>query len=166
MPEAAVRPGQLCCAVVSRWWYRVVVHRVVSDREVEVFYADYGHLQVVRKSWLRFLKCCYLKLPAQAVPCSLARVKPVGGTWSSAATLRFKNLCHFKLVVGIVDEYANGILYFFLCDTSTGQDVYFHSVLRDEGYAHICRRNIPYQEFKGLNLSALYVQPNEKQENA
>ncbi|NWS94379.1 TDRD5 protein, partial [Mionectes macconnelli] len=165
MPDSAVRPGQLCCVMVSKWWYRVIIHRVVSDQEVEVFYADYGHLQIVQKSWLRFLKWQYLKLPAQAIPCSLAWVKPVEGAWSPAATLLFKNLCRFKELVGIVDEYVDGVLHLFLCDTSTKEDVYFHSVLRDMGYADVCGENIPSQEFKELNPLALYVQPSGKQEN-
>ncbi|NXO10117.1 TDRD5 protein, partial [Oriolus oriolus] len=166
MPESAVRPGQLCCVMVSKWWYRVIIHRVINDQEVEVFCADYGHLQIVQKSWLRFLKWHYLKLPAQAIPCSLAWVKPVGGTWSSAAILLFKHLCRFKELVGIVDEYVNGVLYLFLCDTSTKEDIYFHSVLRDMGYADVCGENIPSQEFEELNPSALYVQPSGKQGNA
>uniref|UniRef100_A0A8C3KBS3 Tudor domain-containing protein 5 n=1 Tax=Calidris pygmaea TaxID=425635 RepID=A0A8C3KBS3_9CHAR len=166
MPESSVRPGQLCCVTVSKWWYRAIVHRVINDQEVEVFYPDYGNLEIVQKSWLRFLKWCYLKLPAQAIPCSLAWVKPVEGVWSNAATLLFKQLCDSKLLVGIVDEYVNGILHLFLCDTSTKEDVYFHCVLRDEGCADVCGENIPSQGFEELNPSALYVQPSRKQENA
>ncbi|XP_009992975.1 PREDICTED: tudor domain-containing protein 5 [Chaetura pelagica] len=165
MPESSIQPGQLCCVTVLKWWYRVIIHRVVSDQEVEVFYPDYGNLDIVRKSCLRFLKWCYLKLPAQAIPCSLAWVKPVEGTWSSAATLLFKKLCNSKLLVGIVDEYVNGILHLFLCDTSTKEDVYFHSVLRDGGCAEVCRENIPSQGFKELNPSALYIQPSGNQES-
>ncbi|NXS69744.1 TDRD5 protein, partial [Pandion haliaetus] len=166
MPESSVQAGQLCCVTVSKWWYRVIIHRVINDQEVEVFYPDYGNLEIVQKSWLRFLKWCYLKLPAQAIPCSLAWVKPVEGAWSNAATLLFKKLCGSKLLVGIVDEYVNGILHLFLCDTSTKEDVYFHCVLRDGGYADVCRENIPSQGFMELNPSALYVQPSGKQENA
>ncbi|XP_030905974.2 tudor domain-containing protein 5 isoform X3 [Melopsittacus undulatus] len=166
MPESSVQPGQLCCVMISKWWYRVVVHRVINDRDVEVFYPDYGNLEIVRKSWLRFLKWCYLKLPAQAIPCSLAWVKPMEGTWSNAAILLFKNLCSSKLLVGTVDEYVNGILHLFLCDTSTEEDVYFHCVLKDKGYADICGKNVPSEGFKELNPLALYVQPCEKWENA
>uniref|UniRef100_A0A8B9MWQ1 Tudor domain-containing protein 5 n=1 Tax=Accipiter nisus TaxID=211598 RepID=A0A8B9MWQ1_9AVES len=166
MPESSVRPGQLCCVTVSKWWYRVIIHRVINDQEVEVFYPDYGNLEIVQKSWLRFLKWCYLKLPAQAIPCSLAWVKPVEGTWSDAATLLFKKLCGSKLLVGIVDEYVNGILHLFLCDTSTKEDVYFHCVLRDGGCADVCGENVPSQGFMELNPSALYVQPSGEQENA
>ncbi|NXR01918.1 TDRD5 protein, partial [Sagittarius serpentarius] len=166
MPESSVQPGRLCCVTVSKWWYRVIIHRVISDQEVEVFYPDYGNLEIVRKSWLRFLKWCYLKLPAQAIPCSLAWVKPVEGMWSSAATLLFKKMCASKLLVGIVDEYVNGILHLFLCDTSTKEDVYFHCILRDGGCADVCGENIPSQGFMELNPSALYIQPSGKQENA
>ncbi|XP_052658140.1 tudor domain-containing protein 5 [Harpia harpyja] len=166
MPDSSVRPGQLCCVTVSKWWYRVIIHRVINDQEVEVFYPDYGNLEIVRKSWLRFLKWCYLKLPAQAIPCSLAWVKPLKGTWSGAATLLFKKLCGSKLLVGIVDEYVNGILHLFLCDTSTKEDVYFHCILRDGGCADVCGENVPSQGFMELNPSALYVQPSGKQDNA
>ncbi|KFV94751.1 Tudor domain-containing protein 5, partial [Eurypyga helias] len=165
MPESSVQPGQLCCVTDSKWWYRVIIHRVINDREVEVFYPDYGNLEIVRKSLLRFLKWCYLKLPAQAIPCSLAWVKPVEGVWSNAATLLFKKLCVSKLLVGIVDEYVNGILHLFLCDTSTKEDIYFHCVLRDGGCADVCGENLPSQGFQELNPSALYVQPSGKQEN-
>ncbi|NXY74479.1 TDRD5 protein, partial [Glareola pratincola] len=166
MPESSVQPGQLCCVMVSKWWYRVIIHRVINDQEVEVFYPDYGNLETVRKSCLRFLKWCYLKLPAQAIPCSLAWVKPVEDAWSNAATLLFKKLCGSKLLVGIVDEYVNGILHLFLCDTSTQEDVYFHCVLRDEGCADVCGENIPSQGFEELNPLALYVRPSEKKEKA
>ncbi|NXN13478.1 TDRD5 protein, partial [Indicator maculatus] len=166
MPEGSVQPGQLCCVRVAAWWYRVIVHRVLSHQQVEVFCADYGNLELVPKSALRFLKRCYLKLPAQVIPCSLAGVKPTEDTWSNAATLLFKELCGSKLLVGFVDEYVHGILHLFLCDTSTTEDVYFHSVLSAGGHAAICEENIPSQGFMELNPLALYVQPSEQQENA
>ncbi|XP_053929663.1 tudor domain-containing protein 5 isoform X2 [Cuculus canorus] len=166
MPESSVQPGQLCCVTVSKWWYRVIIHRVINDQEVEVFYADYGNLGIVRKSCLRFLKWCYLKLPAQAIPCSLAWVKPVGDSWSNDAILLFKKLCDSKLLVGVVDEYVNGICHLFLCDTTTKDDIYFHTVLKDGGCADIFRENIPSQGFEELNPSALYLEPSRKQENA
>ncbi|KFQ17644.1 Tudor domain-containing protein 5, partial [Merops nubicus] len=166
LPESSVRSGQLCCVMAACWWYRVVIHRVIGPQEVEVFYTDYGNLEIVQKSCLRFLRQRYLKLPAQAIPCSLARVQPVEGRWSSAATLLFKELCGSSMLVGIVDEYISGILHLFLCDTSTRQDVYFHHVLRDRGHADICRENLPSQEFMELNPLALYVQPRGEQRDA
>lgn len=66
-------------------------------------------------------------------------------TWTSEATVQFQELCYSKVLVGIVDEYVNGILHLFLCDTSSEEDVYIHSVLKDKGYADICKENLPSQ---------------------
>ncbi|KAF4018616.1 hypothetical protein G4228_010227 [Cervus hanglu yarkandensis] len=81
MPECFIQPGHLCCVRISedKWWYRVIIHRILGRQEVEVFYPDFGNIGTVPKSSLRFLKCCYTKLPAQAIPCSLAWVRPVEG---------------------------------------------------------------------------------------
>ncbi|XP_026511993.1 tudor domain-containing protein 5-like [Terrapene carolina triunguis] len=148
MPEALVQPGHLCCVRISedKWWYRVIIHRVLSEQEVEVFFPDFGNLRTVQKSCLRFLKCCYSKLPAQAIPCSLAWVKPIEGHWTTNAILQFWKLCNLKPLVGVVDEYVNGILHLFLCDTTSDEDIYIHQVLRAEGHAVICRENIPSKE--------------------
>uniref|UniRef100_A0A8C0H171 Tudor domain-containing protein 5 n=1 Tax=Chelonoidis abingdonii TaxID=106734 RepID=A0A8C0H171_CHEAB len=151
MPEALVQPGHLCCVRISedKWWYRVIIHQVLSEQEVEVFFPDFGNLRTVQKSCLRFLKCCYSKLPAQAIPCSLAWVKPIQGHWTTNAILQFWKLCNLKPLVGVVDEYVNSILHLFLCDTTADEDTYIHQVLRAEGHAVICRENIPSKVKKG-----------------
>lgn len=69
-----------------------------------------------------------------------------------------------------MDEYVDGVLYLFLCDTSTKEDVYFHSVLRDMGYADVCGENIPSQvreeataaERKGKGRIPAWVSVNGK----
>ncbi|XP_034635079.1 tudor domain-containing protein 5 isoform X3 [Trachemys scripta elegans] len=162
MPEAFVQPGHLCCVRISedKWWYRVIIHRVLSEQEVEVFFPDFGNLRTVQKSCLRFLKCCYSKLPAQAIPCSLAWVKPIEGHWTTNAILQFWKLCNLKPLVGVVDEYVNGILHLFLCDTMSDEDIYIHQILRAEGHAVICTENIPSKGFIELNPSELFLQPN------
>ena len=63
--------------------------------------------------------------------------------WTSTAILQFQKLCGLKPLVGVVDEYVDGILNIFLCDTSSNEDVYFHHVLRAEGHAVVCRENVP-----------------------
>ncbi|XP_010628549.1 tudor domain-containing protein 5 isoform X3 [Fukomys damarensis] len=160
MPEHFIQPGHLCCVRISedKWWYRVVIHRVLGKNEVEVFYPDFGNIGTVQKSSLRFLKCCYAKLPAQAIPCSLAWVRPLKEHWTSRAILQFQKLCGLKPLVGVVDEYIDGILNIFLCDTSSNEDIYFHHVLRTEGHAIVCRENVPSKGFRDLNPLALYTE--------
>ncbi|CAO2637324.1 Tudor domain-containing protein 5 [Lemmus lemmus] len=159
MPEYFIQPGHLCCVRISedKWWYRVIIHRIIGKKEVEVFYPDFGNIGTVQKSALRFLKCCYTKLPAQAIPCSLAWVRPAEEYWTSRAILHFQKLCGLKPLVGVVDEYIDGILNIFLCDTSSNEDIYFHHVLRTEGYAIVCRENAPSKGFRDLNPLALYT---------
>ncbi|XP_054835116.1 tudor domain-containing protein 5 isoform X2 [Eublepharis macularius] len=166
IPEASVKPGHLCCVRNSedKWWYRGIIHRVLSNKQVEVFYVDFGNMEIVPKSYLRLLKDCYANLPAQAIPCSLAQMKPAMGDWTSGAILEFQRLCGLKLLVGVVDEYIDGVLYLFLCDTSSEEDVYFHNVLRIEGHAVISSENIPSKGFRELNPSTSYLKPNPKEQ--
>nr|KAF6316671.1 tudor domain containing 5 [Pipistrellus kuhlii] len=167
MPEYFIQPGHLCCVKISedKWWYRVIIHRVLGKQEVEVFYPDFGNIGTVQKSSLRFLKCCYTKLPAQAIPCSLAWVRPVEEYWTSKAILQFQKLCGLKPLVGVVDEYIDGILNIFLCDTSSNEDIYFHHVLRTEGHAIVCRENVPSKGFSELNPLVLYTKSSEGPED-
>ncbi|XP_063483501.1 tudor domain-containing protein 5 isoform X3 [Symphalangus syndactylus] len=167
MPECFIQPGHLCCVRISedKWWYRVIIHRVLGKQEVEVFYPDFGNTGIVQKSSLRFLKCCYTKLPAQAIPCSLAWVRPVEEHWTSKAILQFQKLCGLKPLVGVVGEYVDGILNIFLCDTSSNEDVYFHHVLRTEGHAIVCRENISSKGFSELNPLALYTKSSGEPED-
>ncbi|XP_055963307.1 tudor domain-containing protein 5 [Sorex fumeus] len=168
MPERYIQPGHLCCVRISedKWWYRVIIHRVLGKQEVEVFYPDFGNIGAVQTSSLRFLKCCYTKLPAQAIPCSLAWVRPVEEHWTAKAILQFQKLCGLKPLVGVVDEYVDGILNIFLCDTSSNEDVYFHHVLRTEGHAIVCRENVPSKGFRELNPLALYTKASSGPEAA
>ncbi|XP_036596498.1 tudor domain-containing protein 5-like [Trichosurus vulpecula] len=166
MPESFIQPGHLCCIRSSerKWWYRVIIHRILGKQEVEVFYTDFGNLGAVQKSSLRFLKCCYAKLPAQAIPCSLAWVRPKEEHWTPQAVLQFQKLCSFKPLVGVVDEYVDGVLNLFLCDTSSDEDIYFHHVLRAEGHAIVCRENVPSKGFRKLNPLTLYTQCSPRPE--
>lgn len=63
--------------------------------------------------------------------------------WTASDIHEFQRLCELKLLVGVVDEYIDGILYLFLCDTSSDEDIYLHNALRLKGHAFICRENLP-----------------------
>lgn len=165
IPPDWIRPGFVCCVRVQGdvWWYRVIVHRVINEEEVEVFYPDFGHLATVRRVWLRLLKCCYLKLAAQAMPSALAWVKPLKVFWTPAAIKCFKYLCDPRPLVAIVHEYLDGVLHVFLCDTTSDEDLYLHNVLKEEGHAIVLRENLPSKGFRILNPAKLYLTPAPKQ---
>ncbi|XP_030646963.1 tudor domain-containing protein 5 [Chanos chanos] len=139
LPDAYIRPGQVCCVTPRDiWFYRVVIHRVTSSSEVEVYYVDFGDVSKVNRSSLRFLKSCYAELPAQAVPSMLIGVKPVESSWTRNATNLFQKLCCERTLVAAIHGYQRDFLQVFLCDTHMEEDVYIHSALYDEGHAVLC----------------------------
>ncbi|KAM4722903.1 tudor domain-containing protein 5 [Rhinophrynus dorsalis] len=155
VPDQYVSVGEIYALRVSGdvWWYRVIVHAVLGSEALDVFYPDFGNVATVKRSWLRFLKTCYMKLPAQAVPSCLAYVRPVEDQWSIQAIKRFQQLCACGPLVGVVLQYVENVLYLFLCDTSTEEDLYLHQLLITQGLAlmgedpRFCK---PLIEFKEL----------------
>ncbi|KAJ3598928.1 hypothetical protein NHX12_032891 [Muraenolepis orangiensis] len=134
LPARYLRRGQVCCvAPQDLWFYRVVVHRVVSPDQAEVYYVDFGNLNLVSMDKLMFLKSCYAQLPVQAVPAMLT-----GDAWSTAATASFQELCRDRTLVAVLHGYHGDVLQLFLCDTRTEEDHYVHSVLQAQGHAHPC----------------------------
>ncbi|MBN3307301.1 TDRD5 protein, partial [Amia calva] len=158
LPGFFVRVGQVCCvAPRGMWMYRVVIHRVVSDLTVEVYYVDFGDVSCVERSRLKFLKSCYSKLPAQAVPSTLTWIKPFQSTWSEAAIKHFQKLCCERPLVAVILKYVKGVLHLFLCDTYTEEDVYIHNVLQILGYAVPCSIRDIAEVVAKLSFFCLFV---------
>ncbi|XP_059510150.1 tudor domain-containing protein 5 isoform X2 [Stegostoma tigrinum] len=159
MPDSFIQPGQVCCVrnPDDVWWYRVIIHRVLDEKLVEVYYVDFGDVSPVERSRLRFLKCCHSKLPAQGIPSTLMWLQPSEDDWSIAAKSQFLRFCGKQPLVALICGYVEDVLHLFLCDTSTDEDIYINDVLTKAGHAVPCLSNDACKAFEEFNPAALYL---------
>ncbi|XP_072523567.1 tudor domain-containing protein 1 [Salminus brasiliensis] len=96
--------GKPCCALFSGdgSWYRGMVQSVEGEGKAKVYFVDYGNSCEVEVTHLRAIDPSLLKLPFQAIRCTLAGVEPVGGQWKETAVQRFQELCAGKQLSGKV----------------------------------------------------------------
>ncbi|NWX01980.1 TDRD1 protein, partial [Caloenas nicobarica] len=107
--SSAFRPatGNVCCAQFTEdnLWYRAAVTEYVSEDSVLVGYIDYGNYEVLPLARLRPIIPRLMGLPAQAIRCALAGVKPPLGTWTSKSISFMNQLVKDTVVtVKVVDK--------------------------------------------------------------
>ncbi|RWS23813.1 RING finger protein 17-like protein, partial [Leptotrombidium deliense] len=74
-------------------YYRALITKVHSPEKVSVMFVDFGNEEEKDLSELRRIKDEFLSLPKQAVPCSLADIKPLHShKWSDNATRALNDL--------------------------------------------------------------------------
>lgn len=87
-PVSSVQTGMMVVAKFSEddAWYRGVV-RGLSSNTAEVEFVDFGNFDKIQIDSLRQMDKQFSNIPAQAIPCSLAGVRPLsqGQTWSGDA---------------------------------------------------------------------------------
>ncbi|XP_029163809.1 tudor and KH domain-containing protein homolog [Nylanderia fulva] len=90
-----VTVGQMVAAKFScdNKWYRAEVIDIIKD-SYEIYFVDYGDLEVLSIDNVLELRTDMLSLRYQAVECSLANVKPRESVWSSEACDTFAELVH------------------------------------------------------------------------
>ncbi|XP_072196371.1 tudor domain-containing protein 1 [Excalfactoria chinensis] len=99
--------GELCCAQFTEddVWYRAAVIAHASEDNVVVGYIDYGNFEVLQPTRLRPMIPKLMELPAQAIRCTLAGIKPPLGAWTSEAISIMKQLVKDKVfTVKVVDR--------------------------------------------------------------
>ncbi|KFP88300.1 Tudor domain-containing protein 1, partial [Apaloderma vittatum] len=129
--------GSLCCAQFTEdnLWYRGVVTACVSEDTVLVGYIDYGNLEALPLTRLQPMIPRLMDLPAQAIRCALAGVKPAEGAWTSKAISFMNQLVKDKvLTVQVVDkeDYRSVVE---LVDASVTPVINVSSCLIEKGYA-------------------------------
>ncbi|XP_036142051.1 tudor and KH domain-containing protein homolog isoform X2 [Monomorium pharaonis] len=88
-------PGKMVAAKFKydgKWYRAEIISVMESDGLCEVFFVDYGDMELVPTDDVLELRTDMLSLRHQAVECSLANVKPRENEWSPEASDKFAEL--------------------------------------------------------------------------
>ncbi|NXP17957.1 TDRD1 protein, partial [Scytalopus superciliaris] len=137
--SASFRPaaGNMCCAQFTEdnLWYRAAVTAYASEDTVLVDYVDYGNSDSVPLTRLRPMIPALMDLPAQAITCSLAGIKPLLGTWTSEDISFMNKLVKDKVfTIKVVDKEGSTSVVELL-DASVTPAISILSLLIEEGCA-------------------------------
>ncbi|NXA17613.1 TDRD1 protein, partial [Ibidorhyncha struthersii] len=106
-PDFCPAVGNVCCAQFTEdnLWYRAAIRAYVSEDTVLVGYIDYGNCEVLPLTRLHPMIPRLMDLPAQAIRCTLAGVKPPLGSWTSKTIFFMNQLVKDKVfTVKVVDK--------------------------------------------------------------
>ncbi|XP_065699411.1 tudor domain-containing protein 1 isoform X1 [Patagioenas fasciata] len=129
--------GNVCCAQFTEdnLWYRAAVTEYVSEDSVLVSYIDYGNYEVLPLTRLRPVIPRLMGLPAQAIRCALAGVKPSQGTWTSNLISFMNQLVKDRVfTVKVVDKDSDRCVV-ELVDASVTPVINISSCLIEKGCA-------------------------------
>ncbi|NWR58385.1 TDRD1 protein, partial [Bucorvus abyssinicus] len=129
--------GSVCCAQFTEdnLWYRAAVKAYDSEDTVLAGYIDYGTFEVLPLTRLRPMIPRLMELPAQAIRCTLAGVKPPSGVWTSKAISFMNQLVKDKVFTVKVVDRESYISVVELVDESVTPVVKISSHLIEEGCA-------------------------------
>ncbi|RLW02199.1 hypothetical protein DV515_00007381, partial [Chloebia gouldiae] len=136
-PSFRPAAGNVCCAQFTEdnLWYRAAVTAYASEDTVLVQYMDYGNSDSLPLTRLRPIIPSLMDLPAQAIRCSLAGVKPPLGAWTSEGISYMKKLVKDKvLTVKVVDKDSSRSMV-EITDASGTPVINVSSLLLEEGFA-------------------------------
>ncbi|KAM6448641.1 RING finger protein 17 isoform 3-T5 [Liasis olivaceus] len=161
--------GQPCVAKFEDdgVWYRAQVIGLPGHQEVEVKYVDFGNTAKINIKEMRKIKDEFLALPAKAIRCKLAHIKPCKGAseWTTQSKDRFEELIQDKCMLCFVtdkseDNVLSVELYESIC-VSPMLSCSVNSLLVQDGLASYITSNTkmitrPYNEIWDPSLEDIF----------
>ncbi|XP_075227861.1 uncharacterized protein LOC142328183 isoform X2 [Lycorma delicatula] len=138
MPDMTIKPHQVCACTYDTKWHRTVVLKSCSAVDVKIEYVDYGTVDVVPKTRLRFLHKDFLELPAQAILAKLASILPPDGhKWPLQSCTKLLDMVSNKrlFMEACIINYNESVIEGVLYDTNSIEDIVINDVLANSGYA-------------------------------
>jgi hypothetical protein len=138
-----VTVGQACCARYGEdeRWYRAVIEQVNSQPNgIFVRFVDYGNEETVSDDCVKHIKAVYMKLPAQAIECSMDEVvAPTGNgkRWLQEACTKFEELFgDDAFEVRVICRNASGSVHYVNIDSVVEQMVSSGLAVRPKSAAY------------------------------
>ena len=139
--------GQNCAAPYLKdgYYYRAKILKIPCPDQAEVYYVDYGNRSKVPLGSLRRMRVSDMLLPAQAIECRLANVKPLDGVrWVSGSGYKLKMLVNdIELQCRVQNIESNDILSVHLSDPKSESSQSINNSLIECGIAYHEENNIP-----------------------
>lgn len=134
-----IKSGIICMALwpIDHHWYRAKVLSVPAQNKAKVFYVDYGTIQIIPQTMLRYIRKDFVDLPTQAIKACLAFVYPLSNKnlWSPRTKERILQLSQNIPLMAKVENIIDGMLSVVLCDTNGDTDIFINDILLNEGLA-------------------------------
>ncbi|XP_060526440.1 tudor domain-containing protein 7 isoform X2 [Cylas formicarius] len=141
VPPALVQEGLYCVQRILGEYHRAKIVRVPphAQDQVRLLYIDYGTVASESVTGMCFLHRRFANLPAQAIRCRLANVKPVNvGPWPRPVSDYVRDVLNgsnTKLKVTFIDWHDEYVCGFLADVTNTDRIVYVNELLVRKGHA-------------------------------
>lgn len=149
----APQVGMPCAAqyTVDKRWYRAKIIALPGNKMVEVFYVDYGNQELMAWNQIRKLHSRFLRLPAQAIHCSLNDIVPSQQQWTPAVKEYLMKVTARKILYLYVDEVQTRQLKVTLYESQADVDVCINALLVREGYGTSVGASSSFVEYHKLD---------------
>ncbi|PNF34127.1 hypothetical protein B7P43_G01154 [Cryptotermes secundus] len=149
--------GMPCAAqyTVDKKWYRAKIIALPGKRMVEVFYVDYGNQELVAWNQIRRLQPRFLRIPAQAVHCSMSDIIPSEQHWTPAVKEYLMKVTAKKILCLYVDVVQKHQLKVTLYESQANVDVCINALVVREGYGTsvgVSSSFVEYHKLDGVPL--------------
>ena len=112
----AAKVGDFCASKFAGEWCRCIVEALLGNGLARVFYVDFGNREDVQLVMLKPLTNEFRVLPAQALQCVLADVRPQEGGWTPKAVQWLRDTIFNKILETAVVKRIGDVLHVCVFD--------------------------------------------------
>ncbi|XP_071955169.1 uncharacterized protein [Antedon mediterranea] len=129
--------GMLCVAKynLDDLWYRSKVVGLPGEGMVDVNYVDFGNISRVHVSDVRMMTANFLKLPIQAIPCTMVDIAPIACDWDEGSANRLAELASTPMVISVQDVKDGVVSVLLYAPEESTDSSCINAVLVAEGFA-------------------------------